>query len=164
MEIYTFEELIDVIKGFISIPQPEGPEELTPEVIWFYSKAVVLIFDLENMHATDFDDRYQDVKVLFEEASEGNKIKGIFNTICMNYQDMKTVASIEDIFELLPKDQYEPGSGEYIKWERIEALQEALAEYEEILLSLFPKEDNGKGDGGDGEGDWGNGEGGNGEQ
>ena len=44
------------------------------------------------------------------------------------------------------------------------SLQEALAEYEEILLSLFPKEDNGKGDGGDGEGDWGNGEGGNGEQ
>jgi len=77
---------------------------------------------------------------------------------------MMTVASIEDIFELLPKDQYEPESGEYIKWERIEALQEALAEYEEILLSLFPKEDNGKGDGGDGEGDWGNGEGGNGEQ
>jgi hypothetical protein len=81
MKIYTFEELIDVIKGFISIPQPEGPEELTPEVIWFYSKAVVLIFDLENMNDLDFSDRYQDVKVLFEEASEGNKIKGIFNTI-----------------------------------------------------------------------------------
>lgn len=166
MEIYTFEELIDVIKGFISIPQPEGPEELTPEVIWFYSKAVVLIFDLENKNDLDFSDRYQAVKVHFEEASEGNKIKGIFNTIFsdMNYQYMMTVASIEDIFELLPKDQYEPGSDEYIKWERIEALQEALAEYEEILLSLFPKEDNGKGDGGDGEGDWGNGEGGNGEQ
>ena len=74
MEIYTFEELIDVIKGFISIPQPEGPEELTPEVIWFYSKAVVLIFDLENMHDPDFSDRYQAVKVLSKKlAKKQNK-------------------------------------------------------------------------------------------